>query len=108
MGKKITRQPVSKKDFRLIEKKVSLLDKKVSKIEKVIFEHNLKSERAHQGFQNQINEKFDTILIGQDKILNELQNLREETIAGTYLFKTLDTRVSKLENRVKKLEEKIA
>jgi len=76
MVKKIIGQPIFKKDFREIEKKVSLLDKKVSKIEKLVFEHNLNSEKAHQDFQNQIDEKFDKILTGQDKILNELQNLR--------------------------------
>jgi len=106
MAKKVNK-PISKKDFRGIEKKISLLDKKVSKIEKVIFEHNLRDEKAHRNFQGQIDEKFDKILTGQNKILNELQDLREETIAGTYLFKTLDTRVNKLESRVKKLEEKV-
>lgn len=47
---------------------------------------------------------FNKILTGQDGIMKELQDMREENAAGTLHFERLDDKINNHEKRIKRLE----
>lgn len=84
--------------------------KKQSKLDEPVTKGYLTDELAEfrAGLIDQLDKrmdaKFDKVLAGQDKIIKELQDMREENAAGTLHFERLDEKVENHEKRITRLE----
>lgn len=55
----------------------------------------------------EIEEKFDKVMTGQDKILNEIAAFRSESIASVDLYKKQDKKLENHEIRIMVVEQKV-
>ena len=60
-----------------------------------------------EGLQSQINEKFDKIMDGQDKVVTELKTIREEQIAHSEQHLRISDGIKDHEERIDKLENQV-
>ena len=98
MSKKaVILQPVTKKDFLLLRTEF-----KVTK--KSLFSQILTLEEKIEKVDDKNKKYKDEILTGLDKVMNELQTMREEDAAGTLQLLRLREDVDGHEKRLSKLE----
>lgn len=86
----------SQNEFVKIDDKFAKIDNQFAKID----DH---FEEIHK----EIKEKFDKVMIGQDKILKEITDSRSENIAGVDLYKRQDKKLENHEIRIKIVEQKV-
>lgn len=86
------------------------LDDKFAKIDDKFVKVNERFNKIDARFDKvdeEIEEKFDKIMLGQDKILNELVDLKAENTASAELYKRQDRKIENHDIRIITIEKKL-
>lgn len=89
--------------FAKIDDKFAKIDDKFAKID----DKFAMMDKRFDGIDKEIQEKFDKIMIGQDKLFKIIEDLRSDKIAGSEACKRQDQKLENHEIRIKVVEQKI-
>lgn len=96
--------------FAKIDGRFDKADDRFAKIDDKFVKVNERFNKIDARFDKvdeEIEEKFDKIMVGQDKILNELVNLRAENTASAELYKMQDRKIENHDIRIITIEKKL-
>lgn len=96
--------------FPALDDKFAKIDGRFVKIDDKFVKVNERFNKIDARFDKvdeEIEEKFDKIMLGQDKILNELVDLKAENTASAELYKRQDRKIENHDIRIITIEKKL-